>query len=98
MTVHKIRFKLVPLLNKYQLSQRKLATSCRIRPATMNLYVTNTIKRVTVDDLARIYDFFYSLDDRITLNDIVEVVEAKKDSFEELGIKYQRFGYSEDED
>lgn len=98
MTVHKIRFKLVPLLKKYQLSQRKLATSCKIRPATMNLYVTNTIKRVTIDDLARIYDFFYSLDDRITLDDIIEVVEAKQNPFEELGVKYQRLSYSKDED
>lgn len=73
-----IKFKLKELLEKYMLSQRKVAMECSIRPTTLKMYVDNTIQRINKEDLENLYNFFYRLDDRITINDIVEFVKEKR--------------------
>ncbi|WP_243186784.1 XRE family transcriptional regulator [Clostridium muellerianum] len=66
-----IRFKINELLDKYMLSQRKVAIECDIRPSTLKMYVNNTIQRINKADLESLYNFFNKLDDRITISDIV---------------------------
>lgn len=66
-----IKFKIKELLDKYMLSQRKVAIECNIRPSTLKMYVDNTIQRINKADLESLYNFFNRLDDRITINDIV---------------------------
>lgn len=68
-----IRFKISSLLKKYRLSQRQVALECNIRPATMKLYVDNMVQRINVLDLLNLYNFFYELDDRIKLSDLMDV-------------------------
>ncbi|WP_252251337.1 hypothetical protein [Clostridium sp. VAP52] len=68
-----IYFKIDSLLEKYKLSNRKLALECNIRPSTLKLYVDNVIKRINVTDLENLYNFFYKLDDRFTINDLIEI-------------------------
>lgn len=67
-----IVLKVDELLKKYHMSQLKLSKACNIRPATVSNYVNNTAKRLNVRDIEAIYSFFHSLDDRITINDIME--------------------------
>lgn len=73
--MYKVKFKLNELLEKYMLSQRKVALECNIRPTTLKMYVDNSIQRINKEDLENLYNFFYKLDDRITINDIVEMNE-----------------------
>lgn len=68
-----IYFKIDKLLEKYKLSQRKLSLECNIRPSTTKMYVDNVIKRVNISDLENIYDFFYELDDRFTIEDLIGI-------------------------
>lgn len=68
----KIVLKVDELLKKYHMSQLKLNKACNIRPATVSNYVNNTAKRLNVRNIEAIYSFFHSLDDRITINDIME--------------------------
>ncbi|MBY6838849.1 XRE family transcriptional regulator [Clostridium botulinum] len=77
-----IYFKVDKLLNKYKLSNRKLALECNIRPSTLKLYVDNVVKRINVTDLENIYNFFYELDDRFTINDLIEIKD--KTSYDTL--------------
>lgn len=73
--MYKVKFKLTELLDKYMLSQRKVALECNIRPTTLKMYVDNSIQRINKEDLENLYNFFYRLDDRVTINDIVEMNE-----------------------
>ena len=72
-----IYFKIDKLLNKYKLSQRRVALDCNMRPATMKMYVNNTIQRIGIYDLQSLYNFFHELDDRITLLDLIDIKEDK---------------------
>lgn len=73
--MYKVKFKLTELLDRYMLSQRKVALECNIRPTTLKMYVDNSIQRINKEDLENLYNFFYKLDDRITINDIVEMIK-----------------------
>lgn len=73
-----IRFKISELLEKYMLSQRKVALECNIRPTTLKMYVDNTIQRINKEDLENLYNFFNRLDDRVAISDIVEFIKDKK--------------------
>ncbi|MDP4143108.1 MAG: XRE family transcriptional regulator [Bacillota bacterium] len=73
-----IRFKIKELIDKYMLSQRKVALECNIRPTTLKLYIDNEIQRVNKEDLESLYNFFYRLDDRLTINDIIEFKHKEK--------------------
>jgi len=73
--LYKVKFKLTELLDRYMLSQRKVALECNIRPTTLKMYVDNSIQRINKEDLENLYNFFYKLDDRITINDIVEMIK-----------------------
>lgn len=73
--MYKVKFKLNELLDKYMLSQRKVALECNIRPTTLKMYVDNSIQRINKEDLENLYNFFYKLDDRITLADIIEMIK-----------------------
>jgi transcriptional regulator with XRE-family HTH domain len=68
-----IYFKIDVLLKKYRLSQRQVALECNIRPSTLKMYVDNVIQRINIKDLENLYNFFYELDDRTTLNDLIEL-------------------------
>jgi hypothetical protein len=68
-----IHFKLDKLLKKYRLSQRQVALECNIRPTTLKMYVDNAIQRINLKDLESLYNFFYELDDRTTINDLIEI-------------------------
>lgn len=69
-----VKFKLKELVEKFMLSKRKVAIECDIRPTTLKMYYDNTIQRINKKDLESLYNFFYKLDDRITINDIIEFV------------------------
>ena len=68
-----IYFKINKLLSKYRLSQRQVAIECKIRPATMKLYTDNEIQRINITDLEHLYNFFYELDDRFTIQDLIDI-------------------------
>jgi len=68
-----IYFKIDELLKKYRLSQRQVAIECSIRPSTLKMYVDNVIQRINIKDIENLYNFFYELDDRTTLNDLIEI-------------------------
>jgi hypothetical protein len=68
-----IVFKIDKLLSKYRLSQRRVSLECNIRPTTMKMYVDNSIKRINLSDLENLYNFFYELDDRFTINDLIDI-------------------------
>lgn len=82
--MYKIDFKIKNLLDKYMLSQRKVALKCNIRPDTIKMYYDNTIKRLNVEDLENLFTFFHNLDDRITLNDLMEIKKSKIKDYEVL--------------
>ncbi|NMM64359.1 XRE family transcriptional regulator [Clostridium sp. P21] len=73
--MHIIKFKIKELIDKYMLSQRKVAIECNIRPSTLKMYVDNSIQRINKEDLQNLYNFFHKLDDRIIVSDIVEFIE-----------------------
>ncbi|WP_291566989.1 MULTISPECIES: XRE family transcriptional regulator [unclassified Clostridium] len=61
------------------LSQRKVALECNIRPSTLKMYVDNSIQRINKEDLENLYNFFYKLDDRIKLTNIIDIIDEKED-------------------
>lgn len=69
-----VKFKVKNLIDKYMLSQRKVALECNIRPTTLKMYCDNTIQRINKEDLESLYNFFYRFDERITINDIVDFI------------------------
>lgn len=73
-----IKFKIDKLLDKFMLSQRKVALECNIRPTTLKMYVDNSVQRINKTDLESLYDFFYKLDDRITINDLIEIEKVEE--------------------
>lgn len=77
-----IKFKINELLDKYMLSQRKVAIGCNIRPSTLKMYLDNTIQRINKTDLESLYNFFNRLDDRITISDIVAFKDNNKEKAE----------------
>lgn len=70
----KVRFKIKDLIEKYMLSQRKVAIECNIRPTTLKMYYDNTIQRINKEDLESLYNFFCKFDERITINDIADFI------------------------
>lgn len=80
-------FKINKLLKKYRLSQRQVAIECNIRPTTLKMYVDNVIQRINIKDLESLYNFFYELDDRTTLNDLIGIKELTNiDALKRLNI------------
>lgn len=71
--MYKIEFKVKELMEKHNLSARKVALACRIRPDTVGMYVNNEIKRIGKDDLEMLYTYFKKLDKDLTLEDIIKL-------------------------
>lgn len=91
-----IYFKIDKLLKKYRLSQRQVAIECDIRPSTLKMYVDNVIQRINIKDLESLYNFFYELDDRTTLNDLIEIKDfTSTDRLKRLDI-YNEYKFKKD--
>lgn len=69
----KLKIKVSDLLGKYKKSQKWLCDTTGIRPATIQNYYYETIKRINVDDLEKIFKAFYMLDDNLKIEDILEI-------------------------
>lgn len=72
--MYKMKFKIKELIEKYMLSQRKVALECNIRPTTLKMYFDNSIQRINKEDVENLYNFFLRFDDRLTINDIVDFI------------------------
>lgn len=80
--MYKVNFKIKELIEKYMLSQRKVALECNIRPTTLKMYYDNSIQRINKEDLENLYNFFLRFDNRLTINDIVDF-SAEEEKTEE---------------
>ena len=81
--MYKVNFKIKDLIDKFMLSQRKVALECNIRPTTIKLYYDNSIQRINKEDLENLYNFFLKFDNRLSINDLVEFIPEDKEKAEE---------------
>ena len=72
----KLKIKVSDLLGKYKKNQKWLCDTTGIRPATIQNYNYETVKRINVEDLEKIFNVFYQLDNNL---DITDILEIKKD-------------------
>ncbi|QPW62077.1 helix-turn-helix domain-containing protein [Clostridium botulinum] len=68
----KLKIKVSDLLGKYKKNQKWLCDVTGIRPATVQNYYYETIKRINVNDIESIYRAFYELDSTITIQDLLD--------------------------
>lgn len=69
-----IKLKISDLLGKYKKSQNWLCVQTGIRPATISNYYHEKIARLNKDDLEKIFDVFYKLDNNLKTTDLIEYI------------------------
>ncbi|URZ00579.1 helix-turn-helix domain-containing protein [Clostridium felsineum] len=72
-----IKLKISDLLGKYKKSQLWLCEKTGIRPATISNYYHEKISRLNKDDLEKIFNTFYKLDNNLKTTDLIEYIPEK---------------------
>lgn len=69
-----LKIKVSDLLGKYKKSQNWLCKQTKIRPATISNYYYEKIERLNKDDIDKIFNVFYSLDNNLKTTDLLEFI------------------------
>ncbi len=70
-----LKVKVSDLLGKYKKSQNWLCKETGIRPATMNNYYYERIKRMNIEDIDKIFKVFKQIDNSLTTTDLLEFTD-----------------------
>lgn len=71
----RLKIKVSDLLGRYKKNQKWLCDTTEIRPATIQNFYYETIKRINTEDLENIFNAFYKLDNNLKINDLIEFIE-----------------------
>ena len=70
----KIKIKVSDLLGKYKKSRAWLSEITGIRPNTISMYYSEDIKRINVEDIEKIFNAFYELDNTLITTDLIKFI------------------------